>query len=105
MTHEGRLWKVVAFILLASSILAMFGWAALSTRYLDSLPRFPNVAEGRIYPFNYHGLVFYQTHAEKLRLDALLYAAIFLVAAGLSIAAFKLKMIKLRDFTFGSRRA
>ena len=83
----------------------MFGWAALSTGYLDSLPRSPNVAEGRIYAFNYHGLVFYQTHAEKVRLEALLYGAIFLAAAGLSIAAFKLKMIELRDFTFGSKRA
>jgi hypothetical protein len=104
VTQGNRVWKVFAFFLLASSIIAMLAWAALSTGYFETLPRSPNFAEGRIYPFNYHGLVFYQTYAEKIRLDALLYAAIFLAVAGLSIAAFKLKMIKLRDFTFGSKR-
>jgi len=103
MTQQNKLWKVLSFVLVASSIMMMFTWAALSTDYLNRLPHSPNVADGRIYPFDYHGLVFYQTHAEKVRLDALLYAAIVLAAVGLSIAAFKLKMIKLRDFTFGSR--
>ena len=104
MTLRNKPWKVLAFVLLASSIMMMIGWAGLSTGYLNWLPRYPDVAAGRICPFNYHGFVFYQTHAEKARLDALLYAAIFLAAVGLSIAALKLKMIRMRDFTFGRRR-
>jgi hypothetical protein len=104
VTQESKLWKVTGFVLLVCSILMMFAWAGVSTGYLGTLPRSPDAAAGRIYPFNYHGLVFYQTYAEKIRLDALLYAAILMAAVGLSIAAFKLKIIKLRDFTFGSRR-
>jgi hypothetical protein len=105
LIQESKLWKVLAFVPLASSIIMTIAWAGLSTDYLDRLPRSADVATERIYPFNYHGLVFYQTYAEKVRLDALLYVAASLAAAGLSIVVFKLKMIKLRDFAFGSRRA
>ena len=101
MTDENRVWKVLAFVLLVSSIIAMFGWATLSTSYLNSLSRSPNVAEGRIYPFNYHGFVFYQTQAEKICLDAFVYAAIFLAAAaGLSIVGFNPQDDKTTRFHF-----
>jgi hypothetical protein len=97
MNDNLRAWKILAFVLLACSILAITMWAGLATGYLNELPRTPDVPAGRIYPFNYHGFVFYQTHAEKLRLDALLYSFILLAACGLLIAGFKLKMLKLQE--------
>jgi hypothetical protein len=65
------------------------GWSGLEAHYFAILPREPNPSIGRVYPYNHHGIVFWQTRTEKRRLDLLFLGAWFLMLGGVSIAYWK----------------
>jgi hypothetical protein len=71
-----RIWKLATSL---TAIVGLVGWLWSSQIWFDyqrTLPRSPNVAAGRIYPLNVHGIVVYQTNAERLRLDKTQYASV-----------------------------
>jgi hypothetical protein len=80
-------WKRIGIFL----FLVGFGgglWAgALFYQYQGTLPRRPAPASGRVYPLNVHGIVVYQTRAERNRLDEILYSSIAILAASGLMAA------------------
>lgn len=61
--------------------------AAISTKYLENLPRGPVPAEMRMVPRNIHGTIVYQTEDEDRRLDILEYSsvAVFVIGLGLGL--------------------
>ena len=92
-TRPKRFWETLAFLLMASSLIVwVLGYGGLQETYFDKLPRQPNAATGHVYPYNYHGIVLYETRDEQRRLEFMEYAAGFLSAAGVFIAIFKLKI-------------
>lgn len=62
----------------------MYG-TGLWSHYLHVLPRVADPTIGRVYPRNIHGIVVFQTHAEKLRLDLIDDISISVFFAGLII--------------------
>jgi hypothetical protein len=85
-----KYWKTFAFVLLSLGVLVwIVGWFGLEAHYFATLPREPNSSIGRVYPYNHHGIVFWQTQTEKRRLDLLEYVAWFLMLGGMSIAYWK----------------
>lgn len=60
--------------------------------YHRKLPRQPDEATGHIYPYNFHGIAIFETHAQKVLVEALEFSAIFLFMSGVAIAIFKLKL-------------
>ena len=99
MTPEtNRLWKNLVFTLLATSVLIfVIGYMGLTASYFNSHPRHPDPTMGRIYPYNYHEIVVYQTRAEQRLLDIFAYSPFVLFGGAFLIAVVKLKMkIELR---------
>lgn len=69
MSKPRRMWRAVSILLMGPALAVWLYTGVIWNRYLDTLPRSPEPAIGRIYPLNIHGIVVFQTHAEKLRLD------------------------------------
>jgi hypothetical protein len=94
MNQQGnKMWKALAFTMLASSVVVFaIGYAGLATHYFNTRPHNPDPSTGRIYGYNYHGIVVYLTDTEQHRLDLFTYLPIFLFGGGTLIAVGKLKM-------------
>jgi drug/metabolite transporter superfamily protein YnfA len=85
-----KYWKTFAVVMLSvGGIVLNVGWFGLESHYFATLPREPNPSIGRVYPYNHHGIVFWQTQTEKRRLDLLEYMGWFLILGGMSIAYWK----------------
>lgn len=59
----------MSIVLMVSALGVLLYAGVLWNRYLDTLPRTPDAAAGRVHPQNIHGIVVFQTQAEELRLD------------------------------------
>lgn len=59
--------------------------AMISTHYLDSMPKDPVIAEGRVVPREIHGIVVYQTAKEDRRLSVVEYSSVGIFIIGLSL--------------------
>ena len=68
MNATRRVWRTVGVGLMVPALAVWLYTGVIWNRYFDTLPRRPDVASGRVYPLNIHGIVVFQTHAEKLRL-------------------------------------
>ena len=85
-------WKIASFALLSSALLVgLFAWS-IESAYIYTLPREPNSAIGRVFPYNYHGIVLWRTQKEKTQVDSLEYASMLLFVGGALIAIFKCKV-------------
>ena len=69
MNTPGRVWRTVAVVLMTPALAVLLYTGVIWNRYLDTLPRAPDPTRARVYPRNIHGIVVFQTHSEKLRLD------------------------------------
>ena len=82
---DGQLSKLRAFSLccllpgLAGLILA----TAISTHYMNSLPRFPDPQTQRMIPRNINGYLIYQTEQEEQLLDRIEYSSVVVFLIGL----------------------
>jgi hypothetical protein len=61
----------------------------LATSYYEAHPRQADPSTGRTYPYNYHGIVVYQTRNEQRLLDGLFVVPFFLAGAGILISVVK----------------
>lgn len=87
-----KLWKRLSFAMCAIGMLiGLFAWS-IEYQYIDTLPRHPNPSIGRIYPYNYHGIVLWQTLAEKTQVNSLEYVSFILFLGGALIAVLKCKV-------------
>ena len=80
-----RIWRAVALVLAIPALLAWTYGAGLESSYQRLLPQVANPMIGRVFPRNIHGIVVFQTHAEKLRLDLIEGISISAFFAGLTI--------------------
>jgi len=60
---------MVAIISVVFGLLILLYGGSIWNDYLHNLPRTPDPTSGRVFPRNIHGIVIFQTHSEKLRLD------------------------------------
>ena len=73
-----KLWKRLSFTLCAAGmIIWLFAWS-IKYQYIETLPRNPNQSIGRVYAYNYHGIVLWRSRAEKRAVDSLEYLSVFL---------------------------
>ena len=87
-----KLWKRLSFTLCAAGmIIWLFAWS-IEYQYIKTLPRSPNPSIGRVYPYNYHGIVLWRSRAEKRTVDSLEYLSVFLFLGGALIAVLKCKV-------------
>ncbi|MGO9517739.1 MAG: hypothetical protein ACLPND_11890 [Candidatus Korobacteraceae bacterium] len=87
MNASRRVWRTVAIVLMVPALAVWLYTGVIWNRYLNTLPRVPDPTTGRVYPLNIHGVVVFQTHAEKLRLDLTDYISFGVFALGGLIGA------------------
>jgi hypothetical protein len=91
-TEHKKPWEILSRALCAAAVLLwLFAWS-MEYQYIETLPRQPNPSVGRIYPYNYHGIVLWRTLAEKTRVNLLEYLSFVLFLAGALIADLKCKV-------------
>src|SRR5579871_1475268 len=72
-----------SFCCLLPGLLGLTLATCVSTRYMDTLPRFPDPEHQRMVPRNISGYVIYQTDEEARRLDLVEYTSVALFCLGL----------------------
>jgi hypothetical protein len=79
--------RFFALLFLLPGMAGLIVSAAISTHYLDTLPRWPTPEEQRMTPRSVHGIVVYQTVEENRKLTLLedTSVAIFLIGLGLGL--------------------
>lgn len=79
--------KFFALLFLLCGLAGLIASAAISTHYLDVMPRVPAPEEMRMVPRGIHGITVYQTAQEDRLLNAWEFTSvgIFLVGLGLSV--------------------
>jgi hypothetical protein len=78
MTQETRLnrvWNRVELIVFLIAVVGIMWGDHLSSKYWATLPRQPDAVAGRIHPRNIHGVVVYQTRAQRDRIDRTVYVS------------------------------
>ena len=83
----GRWWKRGGILVGLIGLAGIVWTASLWFEYQRTLPRHPDPVLGRVYPLNVHGIVVYQTRAERNRLDEIQYSSIALFAVSALMAA------------------
>jgi hypothetical protein len=82
-----RIWRTVSIVLMVPGLAVWIYSGTIWNQYIHTLPRTPDQAIGRMYPRNIHGVVVFQTRAERLRLDLTQDIAIGTFFLGLLIGA------------------
>jgi uncharacterized membrane-anchored protein YitT (DUF2179 family) len=79
--------KFFALLLLLPGLAGLIVSAMISTHYLDTMPRWPVLEDGRTVPRGIHGIVVYQTPEEDRKLNLIEYSSVgvFLVGLGLGL--------------------
>jgi hypothetical protein len=78
-----RITGTLGFLGLCSWFTAMY----LYFRWYETLPRNPVVSTGNIYPYNFHGIAIYLTHAQQMTVKALEVAAFVLFLSAVILEA------------------
>ncbi len=101
-SNKSKRWQILAWeraVAEKGILLSLLGYTALENQYYLTSPQHLNPQTGQVYPFNVSGgVVFYQTFAEKMRLDALKYASGFLMFGGIALALWKAPRNRRRRF-------
>jgi len=77
---SSKWWKRTGMMLALIGFAGIFWTLAIWSSYLNSLPRTPVAATGKIFPLNIHGVVVFQTREEQQRLDLVQYSSIAIIA-------------------------
>jgi hypothetical protein len=88
------LWKRLGIAVGLTGLAGVLWAASLWFDAQRTLPRHPDPQAGRIYALNVHGIVVYQTHAERKHLDTIQYSAIALFGASALMAAIYQKFMR-----------
>jgi hypothetical protein len=75
--------RIIALMFLLPGLAGLVGSAVVSTDYLQTMPRFPDLENQRMVPRNIHGVIVYQTDAEDRRLDVMEYSSVSVFVVGL----------------------
>jgi hypothetical protein len=83
-----KIWKSAAILLIVAGISGALWALTVWNRYWDVLPRSPDPASGRIFPFSMRGVIVYETLQERSYLDRIedLSAIAFYVGFALALA-------------------
>ncbi len=79
--------KFFALLFLLFGLTGLIASAAISTHYLDVMPRVPAPGELRVVPRNIHGMTVYQTAKEDQFLNAWEYSSVGTFLVGLVLSA------------------
>jgi hypothetical protein len=77
--------RFFALLFLLPGLAGLIVSAMISTHYLDSMPRWPVINEGRVVPREIHGVIVYQTPQENLRLNEIEYTSVGVFVLGLGL--------------------
>lgn len=77
--------KFFALLFLLPGLAGLIISAMVSTRYLETLPRYPVLEENRVVPRGIHGVTVYQTPAENHKLNLLEYSSVGVFSIGLVV--------------------
>jgi hypothetical protein len=79
--------RFFALLFILPGLAGLIVSAMISTHYLDTMPRWPDVAEMRIIPRGIHGIVVYQTVEEDRNLSLIedSSVAVFVIGLGLGL--------------------
>lgn len=75
--------RLFSFCCLLPGLLGLTLATCVSTRYMDTLPRFPDPEHERMVPRNISGYVIYQTDEEAHQLDLVEFTSVGLFSVGL----------------------
>lgn len=75
--------RFFALLFLLPGLAGLIVSAMISTHYLDSLPRSPEVQLDRVVPRGIHGVTVYQTPKENADLNLMEYTSVGIFAVGL----------------------
>ncbi len=77
--------RFFALLFLLPGLAGLIVSAMISTYYLDVMPRWPVMEEGRVVPRGIHGIVVYQTADEDRKLSLIEYSSVGIFLAGLGL--------------------
>jgi hypothetical protein len=75
--------KFLALVFMLPGLGGLVFSATVSTNYLESLPRVPDLEEQRTVPRNVHGVIIFQTAEEDRRLSIMEYSSVTVFLVGL----------------------
>lgn len=98
MTGTAKIiWRRISATLAVCSLLSIVFWYCTMTYYYQVLPRKADTTTGQIIPYNYHGLIIYESTREHLFALAFLIGSGVLFCAAATIGVFILKLPLIRD--------
>jgi hypothetical protein len=77
--------RFVALLLILPGLAGLIISAMISAHYLDTMPRWPTLADGRVVARDIHGIVVYQTEAENRNLSMIEYSSVGVFVVGLGL--------------------
>lgn len=77
--------KFFALLFLLPGLAGLIVSAMISTHYLDTMPRWPVLEDGRTVPRGIHGIVVYQTPEEDRKLNLIEYSSVGVFLVGLGV--------------------
>ena len=78
--------KFFALLFLLPGLAGLIGSAAISTHYLDTMPKWPMPEQQRVVPREIRGATIYQTVAENRVLNVVEYSSVVVFLVGLVIS-------------------
>jgi hypothetical protein len=81
----------VAKILFSIALAGWLTWGGLMDYYYKTLPRNPDLTTGHTYPYNFHGIIIYETHSQFTLKNALSTSSMYLVILVFFFGFWKLK--------------
>jgi hypothetical protein len=75
--------RILSLLFLLPGLAGMIVSAAISTYYLSSMPRQPDLEEDRVVARGIHGITIYQTEEEDQRLSLIEYGSVGFFVVGL----------------------
>ena len=77
--------KFVSLLFMLPGLAGLIVAANISAHYLEVMPKWPTLEDGRIVPREIHGTVVYQTAAEDSRLSIIEYSSVGVFVVGLAL--------------------
>ena len=77
--------RFFALLFILPGLAGLIVSAMISAHYLDTMPRSPSLADGRVVARDIHGIVVYQTAAENRDLSLVEYSSVGVFVIGLGL--------------------